>query len=45
MINQSQSLQHIDWLPAKLPLMASRMDGFISIAIKIIAKYLSIANM
>ena len=40
MINHMQSLQHIDWLP-KLPLMASRMDGFISFAIKIVAIYLS----
>ena len=44
MINHMQSLHHIDWLQ-KLPLMASRMDGFISFAIKIIAKYLSIANI
>ncbi len=40
MIDHMQRLHHIDWLP-KLPPMASQMDGFISFAIKIIAKYLS----
>ena len=34
-----QSLHHID--SKKIPLIASRMDGFISFVIKIIAKYLS----
>ncbi len=37
MINHVQRLHHIDW---KAPAHGTRMDGFISFTIKIIAKYI-----